>query len=237
MSYTYASLTTTLANALVTAEDNADFVAILPSIIDYGEQRLYRELDLESTRVYDSTSTVTANNRNFTLPSSAGRFVVPEGINIYTPVSTTTTRNPLTPVSLDWLNWSWQTNTAASAATIPQFFAMLTDQTVAFGPPPGAAFTAEVFGTIRPTPLSASNTTTYLSLYLPDLFFAVCMVFGSGWQKNFGGQADNSAMAVSWESQVQLLLASANAEAERQRYGAASWTSKKIEQTAVPQRG
>lgn len=236
MSYTYTTYVAALADLMATATTDADFTTILPSIIDYAEQRLYRELDLLSTRVAD-TGTLTANTRNFTLPSNIGRFVITEGINIYTPVGTTTTRNPVIPVSLDWINWSWQTNTAASATTIPQFFAMLTDQVVVFGPPPGAAFTAEVVGTVRPAALSSSTTTTYLTLYLPDLFMAASMIFASGFQKNFGAQSDDPKMSASWSSQYDQLLVSANAENERQRYGAASWTSKKLEATAQPQRG
>lgn len=234
---TYSTWLAQVADLMAEDPTNADFLTIVPAIIDYAEQRLYRELDLLSTRVTDSSATVTANSRNFTLPSSAGRFVVTEGINIYTPVSTTTTRNPLTPVSLDFLNWSWQTNTAASATTVPQYYAMVTDQTVAFGPPPGAAFTAEVIGTIRPTPLSASNTTTYLTLYLPDLFLAASMIFATAYQRDLGASSDNPAQALSWSAIYDKQFASADAESERQRYGAASWTSKKVEATAVPQRG
>lgn len=237
MSLTYVTYVAQLADLMVTDPTNADFVTILPGIIDYGEQRLYRELDLLSTRVSDTSANVTANSRSFTLPSSGGRFVVTEGINIFTPVSTTTTRNPLTPASVDFINWTWQTNTAASATTIPQYYAMLTDQSVIFGPPPGDAFTAEVIGTIRPTPLSASNTTTYLTLYLPDLFIAASMIFASGFQRDFGSQSDDPAKAQSWEIQYGKLFASADGESERQRYGAVSWTSKRVEKTAVPQRG
>lgn len=237
MSYTYSTYVAALANLMVEDPANTEFTTILPSIIEYAEQRLYRELDLESTRVYDSSSAVTANSREFTLPQTLGRFVVTEGINIYTPVGTSTTRNPVTPVSYDFLNWAWQTDTAASATTIPQYFAMKTDQTVAFGPPPGAPFQAEVYGTIRPAPLTSSNTTTYLTLYLPDLFLAASMVFATGWQRDFGASTDQGGASQSWEMQFQTLFKSADAESERQRYGAASWTSKKIEATALPQRG
>lgn len=37
MSYTYATYTTTLANLLAESETDANFVQILPSIIDYAE--------------------------------------------------------------------------------------------------------------------------------------------------------------------------------------------------------
>lgn len=232
---TYAEYVTFLTNMMVMDAADPDFVGILPSIISYAEDRTYRELDLLSTVVRD-TAPVTANNRNFTLPQNLGRFVVTNGINIYTPVGTTTTRNQVVPASRDYLDVAWPTNTAASADTIPVNYAMITDQLVIFGPPPGAAFTAEVIGTIQPNPLSATNTTTYLTLYLPDLFNAASMVFAAGWQRNFGSQADDPKLAVSWESQYQALFASANTVEQRKKYQAGGWSSLSPTPIATPNR-
>lgn len=222
MSYTYTTYKTALAEMMVIEESNAEFVAILPSIIQDAEQRIYRELDLLATVVRDSSANLTANSRNFTLPQSLGRFVTVTGINVLTPVGTGVsngTRNALVQASLDYMDFTWNTNTAASATTVPVNWAMVTDQTIVLGPPPGDVFNAEVVGTIRPTPLSESNTETYLSLYLPDLFLDASMVFASGYMRNFGSQADDPKMAASWEQQYQLHKASANAEEIRKRYG------------------
>lgn len=224
MALTYLTYKATLANMAVMDETDPNFVQILPSVIDYAEDRAYRELDLLNTVTRD-TSNVTANSRSYTLPQNNGRFRVVNGINIFSPVGTTATRNQLDPVSRDYLDACWPSDTAASAATIPSVFAMLTDQTVLLGSPPGAAFTAEVIGTIQPAPLSATNTTTYLTLYLPDLFLAASMVFVSGWQKNFGSQADDPKMAVSWESQYTTLFASANIEENRKKFASGAWGS------------
>lgn len=228
--------------AVETTPPSAGFTAILPGVIDYAEQRLYRELDLLNTIFRDSTTTCTANSRNFTLTvPTQGPFVVTEAINIITPSGTTPTsggtRVALLPASREYIDWVWPSETAASASTVPKYYGMITDQNMIFGPPPGAAYTVEIVGTIRPTPISAGNPTTYLSLYLPDLFIAASMIFISGWQKNFGSQGDQPAQAVSWESQYEKLFVSANMEENRKRYASASWTSKSISQSAVPQRG
>jgi hypothetical protein len=130
----------------------------------------------------------------------------------------------------------WTTETAASASTVPDCYAMITDQTIIVGSPPGAEFTVEVIGTIRPTPLSVSNTTSYLSLYLPDLFLAASMVFGTGYQQNFGAQSDNPQMAVSWETQYQSLKASANLEELRKKYQSVAWSSMSPSPAATPTR-
>jgi hypothetical protein len=225
MTYTYATYKTAIANELVVLETDTDFLAILPSLIDYAEQRMYRELDLLNT-VTRQTGTLTSNDRDFTLPSTSGRFVTTQGINIITPSSQTVpnsgTRNQCFPTSRDYLDNIWPSTTGAG---VPQFYAMITDQTVIFGPFPDATYTAEVIGTIRPTPLSVSNTTTYLTLYLPDAFFSAGMIFGSGWQKNFGAQADDPKMSTSWESQYQTLMGSANIEEQRKRYATGAWSS------------
>ena len=76
--------------AVETTPPSADYTTIEPDIIAYAEQRLYRELDLLATVVRDSSQTVTANSRTFTLPQAQGRFVVLQSINILTPAGSTT---------------------------------------------------------------------------------------------------------------------------------------------------
>lgn len=239
--YTYATFTTALASTMSEDSSATPFTAILPTIIDQAEQRCYRDCDFLAVRVRDTSGTATANSLQFTLPQPAsGIFRVVEGINIVTPVGSTVstgTRNPLQPVSLDFLNFTYQSNTATAATAIPTYFAMVTDQTVQFGPAPGAAFSVEVVGTIRPAALSVSNTTTYLSQYYPDLFLAAAMVFASGWQKNFSAASDDPRSSQSWENQYQKLLASANLETGSSKFAAASWTSKRPEAAANSQRG
>lgn len=236
MAYTYATYKTAIAAQLVEDPADANFLAMFPSLIDYAEQRMYRELDLLAT-VTRQSGTLTANSRDFTLPTTSGRFVTTQGINIITPSSQTVpnsgTRNPCAPYSRDYVDYTWPSTTGAG---LPKCYAMITDQTVIFGPAPDAAYTAEVIGTIRPTPLSADNTTTYLTTYLPDAFFAAGMIFGTGWQKNFGAQADDPKMAVSWETQYQSLIASANIEEQRKRYASGAWGPMSPTPIATPSR-
>lgn len=236
MSLTYSTWLATIANLTATDAANDDFVQVLPSCIDYAEQRLYRDLDILNTVVRD-VGTLTTNNRTFNLPSNLGRFVVTNGINIITPVGTTDpnagTRNQLTPTSRDYLDNAWP---SATGATVPKWYAMITDQQVIVGPAPDQAYSAEVIGTIRPTPLSATNPTTYLTLYLPDLFTAASMIFMTGWQKNFGAQADQPQAAMSWDQIYKNLLPSANVEEQRKRYASGAWGSLQPTPIATPTR-
>lgn len=228
MSLTYSQYVDELRRLAVATSADTEFTANLPSVIDYAEQRVYRELDLLSTIVRDSSANATADDRNFTLPSSLGRFVTVQSVNVVTPAGeaiSNGTRNALMRTSREYIDFSWPDNEAEAATTIPTHFAMITDQTIIFGPPPGDTFNVEVVGTIRPTPLSETNTTTFLSLYLPDLFLSASMVFVSGYKSNFGAQSDNPQEAMSWESQYTLLRESANSEEFRKKYGAYSGAS------------
>lgn len=237
MSYTYASWQAALAVEIVELTTDANFQAILPSCIDYGEQRIYSELDLLDTVVTDSAA-LTAGNRNFTLPQNNGRFVVTNGLNLITPAGTTDpdagTRVQMIPASRDMLD-SIGGNPGYTGA--PVNYAMITDQQLIVGPQwPDGAYTIEVIGTIRPTPLSATNTTTYLTLYLPQLWFAATMVFMAGYQQNWGAQSDNPQMAVSWENQYQTLFKAINVEEQRKRYASGAWGSLQPTPIATPTR-
>lgn len=237
MSYTYSTWVTALSTEIVVSSGDSNFQSILPSCIDYAEQRLYRELDLLNTVTRDSAA-LTANNRNFTLPSNNGQFVVTNGFNLITPAGTTNpdsgTRTQLTPVSRDFLD---AVGGSPSYTGTPANYAMITDQNLVVGPAwPDQNYTVEVIGTIRPNPLSESNPQTYLTLYLPDLWFAATMIFMTGFQQNFGAQSDNPQMAVSWAQIYDKLFASANVEEQRKRYSSGAWGSLSPTPIATPSR-
>ena len=233
MSYTYSQYVANLANFLVIPATDPNYQAALPTIIDDGEQRIYRELDLLSTIVRDTSGTLTANSRNFTLPQ---HIVVTENFNVFTPSGTTTNRKQLVPVARDFLDAIWGNEAAPSTPSVPDYYAMITDQQIIVGPPPDAAYTMEVIGTIRPTPLSATNTSTYLTLYLPDLFFAESCIIGYAFLKDFGAAADDPRASVTWNSHYQDLWTSANTEEQRKRYASQAWTSKQPAPIATPPR-
>lgn len=233
--YTYSSWVTALSNEIVVQQTDPNFVGILPSCIDYAEQRLYSEMDFLTTVTRDSAP-LSSSSRNFTLPQNNGTFVVTNGFNLITPATTTNpdlgARTQLIPISRDFLDSVGGDPTYTGQ---PTNFAMITDQTIIVGPQwPDQDYTIECIGTIRPTPLSPTNTSTYLTTFVPQLWFAATMVFMSGWQQNFGAQADNSGMAVSWESQYQSLFKAINVEEQRKRYASGAWGSLQPTTIATP---
>lgn len=237
MSLTYTTYVEQLSNLLAQDPADANFVTFLPGCIDYAEQRIYRELDLLTTRVVDSSANFTTNSRQFVLPSAQGVFVVVEQINAMSPVGTTTsngTRVPLTGVTKEFIDYAWPSNVSNTGT--PLFFAPLSQAVYVVAPVPDAAYNAEVIGTIRPTPLSASNTTTFLTLYLPDLFMAASMVFGTAYQRDFGAQTDDPSRGAAWEAQYGKLMASANVEELRKRFMGPAWQTKTPSPIATPPR-
>lgn len=229
MSLTYATWKTTLANLMVVPEDDANFLQILPSIIDYAEGRIYRDLDLLSEMVTDTSTTLTADTRSVTIPTpSQGSYNVVQQVNLIESSS----RSPLTPVSREVLDMFWPSATAPSAASRPVMFAMANATTINVAPSSGASVTVEFIGQVKPTPLSASNTSTYLTQQLPDLFIAASMIFASGYQQNFGSQSDNPAQAQSWEAQYNALLPSAAKDTDRSEFAGRGWSPKSPEPMA-----
>lgn len=235
MALNYATFVSSLANMLVIPPTDTNYLQFIPNVIDDAEQRIYRELDLLTTIVRDQTGVLTPNSRNFTFPQ---HFVVSESINVFTPVGTTTYRQQLIPVTREWMDAVYPDETACGccADATPRYYAMITDQTIVVGPSPDAAYTMEVIGTIRPAPLSLTNTSTYLTNYLPDLFLAEALIFGYGYLKDFGAMTDDPRGSASWNSHYQDLWQSANTEENRKKYASQAWTPKQPAPLATPPR-
>lgn len=232
----YTDLVNTIANLTVIGATEPNFVQIFPQGITYAEDRLYRELDLLSTVTRDSAPLITSN-RNFTLPQNNGRFVVTNGFNVITPSSITIPDNgsriQMIPVSRDYLDAVYG---SVAGTGVPTMYAPITDQQFIVGPWPDQAYTIECVGTIQPAPLSSTNPTTFLSLYLPDLLTAAVMIFMTGYQRDWGAQADDPSQAQSWQGQYDKLFASANIIEQRKRYAAGGWASLSPTPIATPSR-
>jgi hypothetical protein len=233
VSFNYSQFVLNLATELVVPSSDPAYLSFLPTIIDDAEQYIYRRLDLLSTIVRDQTGTLTGNSRNFTFPQ---HFVVSESINVFTPSGTTNNRFQLVPVSREWMDYVYPNEMSTTSPSVPQYYAMITDQTIIVGPPPDTGYTMEVVGTIRPAPLSATNTTTYLTLYLPDLMFAAACVIGFGYIQNFGAASDNPQSAMSWSAHLENLIKTADIEELRKKYQAQAWSSKMPSALASPPR-
>ncbi len=226
-----------IATMAVVAVNDPAYVTILPQMITYAENRMYRDLDFLFTSVSNTSYSCTIGTRTIVVP--AGTFVVPEQINVITPAGTTNpdngTRVALLPTTKEFLDACYGSGVSANRG-LPKYFAPFDDYTFLLGPYPDAAYRVEIVGTIRPDSLSATNTTTFISLYLPDLFIMASMIYISAYQRNFGRANDDPQMAVTYESQYQALLKSAMMEENRKKFEAAAWSSQSPSVVATPSR-
>jgi len=232
----YNSYVSQMATMAVVETSDVNFQNILPQMITYAENRIYRELDFLQTSTSVTGYQVASGTRTVTIPD--GTLVVSEQINIITPSGTSDpdagTRIPLLPTTKEFLDAIYG---SSSYTGLPKYFAPFNDNLFYLGPFSDQNYYVEIVGTQRPASLSATNTTTFISLYLPDLFIMASMIYVSAYQRNFGRANDDPQMAVTYESQYQSLMKGAAVEEARKKFESSGWTSQSPSPVATPTRG
>lgn len=237
MALNYSSYVQQIATMAVVPVTDPNFTIIIPSMIDYAELRMQRDLDFLSTQTSNSSYSFSSGNNTLTIPSTG--FVVLQTIEVINGSGVST---PLLPVGKEYIQNVFG---GGSTTGVPVVFAVyggdaattgLTSQNIIVGPTPDSSYSVRLTGTIRSSPLSATNTTTFISTYLPDLFIMASMVYISAYQRNFGRINDDPAMAQTYESQYQGLLKSAMVEENRKKFQSAAWTSYSPSPFAAPTR-
>lgn len=236
MSLTYAQYKEALATLVVVDQADPAFLILLPRAIEYATLRMCRDIDFLSTVTVNTTLSLSANNRSLTMPE--GLYVTIQEVNIITPVGTSNpvlgTRNPCLPTSKEVLDFLYSSSTNAA---VPSMFAMLNQNTIIVGPWPNANYSVELVGTVRPTFLSDTNTTTFISLYLPDIFLQASAIPFAEFQRNFGdAAASDPNMGTFYEGQYQALLPSAITEENRKKFASVGWTSMSPSPVSSPSR-
>jgi hypothetical protein len=216
---------------------DTNYTIIIPSMIDYAELRMQRDLDFLSTQISTTAYTFTGGSNQLTLPTS--QFIVPQTFEVLDSQGNST---PLLPVTKEFIQNVYGSGTATG---LPQYFAVYggdtnttgnTSQYMIVGPTPNSSYAVRLTGTVRAAPLSATNTTTFISTYLPDMFIMASMIYISAFQRNFGKINDDPAMAQTYEAQYQTLKQGALVEENRKKYEAAAWTSYSPAPVATPTR-
>lgn len=212
----YLEYVRAIQSELILPTDNVDqnFQNILPRMIEYAELRIYRELDFINTQAA-STALCTASSRNVTVPTT---IIIVNDVNLITPSTTVLpdlgTRVPLERVSLEFMNATWPT---AATTGVPRQYALLDNTSVRLAPTPALAYTAEFIGIFRPTPLSPTNTTTFITNNLPDLFLQASLIFGFQYQQS-------PELMQAAEATYQTLKAGVGLETLRQKAQSVQWT-------------
>jgi hypothetical protein len=227
-----------IATMAVVPTTDPNFQIILPQAISYAELRMQRDLDFLSTQISTTNFSFTSGNNILTIPQS--QFVTTQTMEV---INNSGASWPLLPVTKEYIQ-----NVYGSGSTqgLPQFYAEYggdaattgyTSQLMLVGPTPNSNYNVRLTGTVRSAPLSATNTNTYISTNLPDMFIMASMIYVSAYQRNFGRLNDDPQMAQTYESQYQVLLRSALVEENRKKYEAAAWSSYSPAPASSPTRG
>lgn len=248
---TYDEIVAQLQTMLEVPLNNADanFTRILPAMFNHAEGRIWGDLNFLVTDITQPAQ-LTANAREFALPESV---IILEQIAVCTPAGAITNASKrvvlerISPAALDmfWPQANFKPgvpqkyavigNRVPSAMTVtvdPQTMSSVRTVTpeklsyvVRLMPTPDRAYMVELTGTIHPEVTSPTNPETFLSMRYPELLLAACMVFGSGYQRDFGAQADDPTRAVSWDAQYKTLLQGIMVEHARMRGEGPGFTS------------
>lgn len=232
-------------------QTDINFQRIVPMMFLYAEGRIYHDLAFLVTTITQQHR-LTALNRETILPDNVR---VLEHICVCTPAGPVTFTSKRTPplerISATALDMFWPQ--ASFKPGVPQKYALIggTPQATLFADPfsltpppplpvvptqqlyhvvrmmptPDKAYTVELTGIILPQTLSPTNNETFLSTRHPELLLCACMVFASGYQRDFGAQAEDPQKAVSWESQYQYLMKGVTIEQSRLRGEGAGYTA------------
>ena len=209
MATTYTELAATLRSLFVTNEADSDFATILPRCIEAAELRIYREL-LPVALLTTAETTLTAGQPHFTLPAD---FISARAFTLYSPVGGTA-RAELPRRDSRFLAEYWPDSAAVG---VPKYWAEVNFSTCLLAPTPAAGYALQLLYFSRPATLSASNPTTWLTAWVPDLLEYACMAWLAGYGKQYGAGDDPGAGGY-WEAAYARAMQQAQLE-EAQRRG------------------
>ena len=199
-SYSYSTLTTAIRAYTEVDNDPAVTATVLTqTVIDEfimaAEHRINTELPMDSDRKVQEGTLVADDN---TINSPAGALFI-RGVEVFNTANTTEEGT--------WLEKKDQTYlteyvgkltgpegdlTAQDVTGLPKYYAMfggatgLTDSTsggLYLAPTPDANYKFRIYYNAMPVALSGSNTTTYLSNYMPQILLYACLVEAFGFLK------------------------------------------------------
>jgi hypothetical protein len=198
--YTYATLTTAIrAYTEVDNDPAVTAVVLTQTVIDEfimaAEHRINTELPMDSDRKVQEGTLVADDN---TINSPAGALFI-RGVEVFNTANTSEEGT--------WLEKKDQTYlteyvgrltgpegdlTGQDVTGLPKYYAMfggatgLTDSTsggLYLAPTPDANYRFRIYYNAVPVALSGSNTTTYLSNYMPQILLYACLVEAYGFLK------------------------------------------------------
>ncbi len=154
--------------------------SIIGSMIRDAELRIFREVDADYTREY-ATANLNTGSPYLDLPNAPGtsggsttrRSIIVRSFLVYDNTSTTNS------TAKDFLDKRDSTfifeYNSTSATGLPKYYANWKETTLIMAPAPDKQYLVQLSYIYTPDALTSTNTTTYLSLNVPDLLFYAVM--------------------------------------------------------------
>jgi hypothetical protein len=216
----WPALVDALARWMQQEQPDDSFTAATPVFVNNAELRCYRDLDLAASSGQNLSLSTIALSKTLSLVPMTGQTVNGTPVAYAYPVVvqgiSARVGNRWVPYqlsSLDWLDYVWPDETAASPPSVGfAFYSMLDNQTARLAPIPDLVYPLRITGQWRPAPMTADNPQTWLWDNIPDLAFAAVMGEAIRYQRDFGPGAPDPQALPEWERTYNRCLMSAKAE-------------------------
>ncbi len=152
--------------------------AIVNDFIEDAEFRILRDVDSDNNRRYATANLLAVNTRFIQTPDNA---LVIRSAQI---VDSAGTGQPNDREFLQWRDTSFMSEFNNKEVTgVPKYYSWWDKNHIVFAPTPNANYTIQLNYILKDAGLSATNTTTYISLNFPNGLLYACLVEAYGFLK------------------------------------------------------
>ena len=185
--FTYDNLVTDIRN-YTEVDSNVLTAAIVNRIIEDAEFKILREVPIDAYKKQSIGNLVTGQN---TINVPAQTLFV-KGVQVYDSTSASTGANRWLEKKDESYLQEYVPSTESAKRGQPKYYAMFggatgttdtTSGTLLLAPAPDTTYIFKIHYEAVPTPLSSSNTTTYISQYFPNGLLYACLVEAYGFLK------------------------------------------------------
>jgi len=168
---TFTELQTQIRDYTETTSDVLTDV-IVNDFIEHAEDRIFRELDLDVFRSYQ-TASLTVGNPFVAVPGiNITQDAFTRSVQIYTSGGTPT-REYLIQKDVTFMNEYWPNRDSTGK---PKYYANWDQDRLYLAPTPNSAYKIELALNKQPTGLSSTTSTTWLSTNAPKVLLYACLV-------------------------------------------------------------
>ena len=161
---TYDELVTNIRN-YTEVDSNVFTNAVIDTFITMAENKILRDIDLDVFKL-EATANTTANNRFLVAPSDILT-------HRYLMVTINGNQTFLDFRDTSFMKEYWPDSTATGT---PKYYAVWNQNTFYIAPTPDAAYVVQLGYIYRPTQLSSTNTTTWISTNAPEALLYSCLI-------------------------------------------------------------